>query len=260
MQEERYVKYCPYKNTRNNTFVWWLIKRDLLILVKLEKLSILLSSFNNLWPIIDQFIDLFAFYRFFKQQNLAWPPCLFSVFCMYCIQLYENFNACNLSNSYFQRFSNAITDTWYIDSYLCLSWQDLTGLQELEVLQGRLFRYWFCVQCSRRPDIDIKFQAFEGLKLAEKDPNGGSRLRSQVCRDLDCIAAQIKLAAAEKAKKVADAVISILYIEEKMPFIGIHDSDLSVMICRYGLYICSSVLHFWLTRDPSGRVKSAPAK
>ena len=50
-------------------------------------------------------------------------------------------------------------------------------------------------------------------------------MRSQVCRDLDCIAAQIKLAAAEKAKKVADAVISILYIEEKMPFIGIHDSD-----------------------------------
>ena len=45
-----------------------------------------------------------------------------------------------------------------------------------------------------------------------------------------------------------------------MPFIGIHDTDLPVMICRYGLYICSSVLHFWLTRDPSGRVKSAPAK
>ena len=83
-------------------------------------------------------------------------------------------------------------------------------------------------------------------------------MRSQVCRDLDCIAAQIKLAATEKAKKVADAVISILYIEEKMPFIGIHDSDLSVMICRYGLYICSSVLHFWLTRDPSGRVESGP--
>ena len=117
-----------------------------------------------------------------------------------------------------------------------------------------VFRYWFCVQCSRRPDFDIKFQAFEGLK----DPNGGRRLRSQVCRDFDCIAAQIKLAAAEKAKKVADAVISILYIEEKMPFIGIHDSDLSVMICRYGLYICSSVLHFWLTRDPSGRVESGP--
>ena len=28
--------------------------------------------------------------------------------------------------------------------------------------------------------------------------------------------------------------------------------------CRYGLYICSSVLHFWLTRDPSGRVESGP--
>ena len=120
-----------------------------------------------------------------------------------------------------------------------------------------VFRYWFCVQCSRRPDFDIKFQAFEGLK----DPNGGRRLRSQVCRDLDCIAAQIKLAAAEKAKKVADVVISISYVlKKKMPFIGIHDTDLPVMICRYGLYICSSVLHFWLTRDPSGRVKSAPAK
>ena len=40
-------------------------------------------------------------------------------------------------------------------------------------------------------------------------------MRSQVCRDLDCIAAQIKLAAAEKAKKVADAVISISYVLKK---------------------------------------------
>jgi len=56
---------------------------------------------------------------------------------------------------------------------------------------------------------------FRHLKLAAKDPNGGRRLRSQVCRDLDCIAAQIKLVAAEKAKKVADAVISISYILKK---------------------------------------------
>ena len=40
-------------------------------------------------------------------------------------------------------------------------------------------------------------------------------MRSQVCRDLDCIAAQIKLAAAEKAKKVADVVISISYVLKK---------------------------------------------
>merc|ERR1719337_170523 len=46
-------------------------------------------------------------------------------------------------------------------------------------------------------------QALEGLKLAEKDPNGGRRLTSQGRRDLDRIAAQIKLAAAEKAKKAA---------------------------------------------------------
>merc|ERR1712241_843678 len=54
-------------------------------------------------------------------------------------------------------------------------------------------------------------QALEGLKLAEKDPNGGRRLTSQGRRDLDRIAAQIKLAAAEKAKKAAaaEAVISI---------------------------------------------------
>ena len=39
-----------------------------------------------------------------------------------------------------------------------------------------------------RPDFDIQLQALEGLKLAEKDPNGGRRLTSQVCRDLDCIA------------------------------------------------------------------------
>ena len=55
--------------------------------------------------------------------------------------------------------------------------------------------------------------------MPEKDPelgpNGGMRLRSQVCRDLDCIAAQIKLVAAEKAKKVADAVVSISYISKK---------------------------------------------
>merc|ERR1712184_91160 len=57
-------------------------------------------------------------------------------------------------------------------------------------------------------------QALEGLKLAEKDPNGGRRLTSQGRRDLDRIAAQIKLAAAEKAKKAAaaEAVIAIAYL------------------------------------------------
>merc|ERR1711996_219611 len=54
-------------------------------------------------------------------------------------------------------------------------------------------------------------QNLEALKLVEKDPNGGRRLTSQGRRDLDRIAAQIKLAAAEKAKKAAaaDAVIAI---------------------------------------------------
>ena len=65
---------------------------------------------------------------------------------------------------------------------------------------------------SRRLDFDIKFQAFEGLQLAERDPNGGRRLRSQVCCDLNCVAAQIKLASAEKAKNAADTVISTAYI------------------------------------------------
>ena len=50
---------------------------------------------------------------------------------------------------------------------------------------------------------DIQLQAFEGLTLAEKVPTGGRRLTSQVRRDLDCIAAQIKLAAVAKAKKGA---------------------------------------------------------
>ena len=48
---------------------------------------------------------------------------------------------------------------------------------------------------------DIQLQAFEGLTLAEKVPTGGRRLTSQVRCDLDCIAARIKLAAVEKAKK-----------------------------------------------------------
>lgn len=42
-------------------------------------------------------------------------------------------------------------------------------------------------------------QALEGLKLVEKDPNGGRRLTSQGRRDLDRIAAQLKVAAAKKA-------------------------------------------------------------
>ena len=71
---------------------------------------------------------------------------------------------------------------------------------------------WLLYDTSSLSDwISFQFQALEGLKLAEKDPNGGRRLTSQGRRDLDRIAAQIKLAAAEKAKKAAaaEAVISI---------------------------------------------------
>ena len=55
-------------------------------------------------------------------------------------------------------------------------------------------------------------------KLSEKrgrldqEGGGGRRLRSQVCCDLNCVAAQIKLASAEKAKNAADTVISTAYI------------------------------------------------
>merc|ERR1711981_930165 len=42
-------------------------------------------------------------------------------------------------------------------------------------------------------------QALEQLKLVEKDPNGGRRLTSQGRRDLDRIAAQLKVADAKKA-------------------------------------------------------------
>ena len=45
----------------------------------------------------------------------------------------------------------------------------------------------------------------EGFKLAEKDPNGGRQLTSQGRRDLDRIAPQTKLAAAENAKRPAAA-------------------------------------------------------
>merc|ERR1711990_526357 len=47
-------------------------------------------------------------------------------------------------------------------------------------------------------------QAPEGLKLVEKDPNGGRRLTSQGRRDLDRIAAQLK-AKARTAKVAVDA-------------------------------------------------------
>merc|ERR1712018_1072461 len=46
-------------------------------------------------------------------------------------------------------------------------------------------------------------QSLEGLKLVEKDPNGGRRLTSQGGRDLDRIAAQLK---ASKAKDAAAAL------------------------------------------------------
>ena len=45
----------------------------------------------------------------------------------------------------------------------------------------------------------------EGFKLAEKDPNGGRKMTSQARRDLDRIAPQTKLAAAENAKRPAAA-------------------------------------------------------
>merc|ERR1712013_951991 len=51
-------------------------------------------------------------------------------------------------------------------------------------------------------------QALEGLKLAEKDPNGGRRLTSQGRRDLDRIAAQLKAKKAEALAAQAAAVIS----------------------------------------------------
>ena len=82
------------------------------------------------------------------------------------------------------------------------------------MLLGRLSRYLSkTLGQGTVKDLWLKYplQALEGLKLAEKDPNGGRRLTSQGRRDLDRIAAQIKLAAAEKAKKAAatEAVISI---------------------------------------------------
>jgi small subunit ribosomal protein S19e len=51
-------------------------------------------------------------------------------------------------------------------------------------------------------------QALEGLKLAEKDPNGGRRLTSQGRRDLDRIAAQLKAKKAEALAAQAAAVIA----------------------------------------------------
>ena len=50
-------------------------------------------------------------------------------------------------------------------------------------------------------------QALEGLTLAEKVPTGGRRLTSQVRCDLDCLAAQIKLADVEKAANVAPSTL-----------------------------------------------------
>ena len=43
--------------------------------------------------------------------------------------------------------------------------------------------------------------------LAEMVPTGGRRLTSQVRRDLDCIATQIKLADVEKAANVAPSTL-----------------------------------------------------
>ena len=51
-------------------------------------------------------------------------------------------------------------------------------------------------------------QALEGLKLAEKDPNGGRRLTSQGRWDLDRTAAQFKVKKAEAIAAQAAAVIA----------------------------------------------------
>ena len=45
------------------------------------------------------------------------------------------------------------------------------------------------------------------MTLAEKVPTGGRRLTSQVRCDLDCLAAQIKLADVEKAANVAPSTL-----------------------------------------------------
>ena len=87
-----------------------------------------------------------------------------------------------------------------------------SGIDEWLLFWTLLLYAWLLYDTSSLSDwISFQFQALEGLKLAEKDPNGGRRLTSQGRRDLDRIAAQIKLAAAEKAKKAAaaEAVISI---------------------------------------------------
>ena len=47
------------------------------------------------------------------------------------------------------------------------------------------------------------YRHLSAFKLAEKDPNVEKQLTSPGCRDLDCTAPQIKLAAAENAKRAA---------------------------------------------------------
>ena len=122
-----------------------------------------------------------------------------------------------------------------------------------------VFRYWFCVQCSRRPDFDIEFQVFEGLQRRTPMVAGDWGAKSVVISTASPLRSSLPLLRRPRRSPMLSSPYP-MYWRKKCLFIGIHDTDLPVMICRYGLYICSSVLHFWLTRDPSGRVKSAPAK
>ena len=72
------------------------------------------------------------------------------------------------------------------------------------MLQERLSRYFIKESVGNETVTSIT-GTLEGFKLAEKDPNSGRQLTSQGRRDLDRIAPQIKLAAAENAKRPAAA-------------------------------------------------------
>ena len=96
-------------------------------------------------------------------------------------------------------------------SYSPSHWAEGAGGVARKALQVPSMLLWIALTYHLILSFNFWLQALEGLKLAEKDPNGGRRLTSQGRRDLDRIAAQIKLAAAEKAKKAAaaEAVIAI---------------------------------------------------
>ena len=65
-------------------------------------------------------------------------------------------------------------------------------------------RKWHRFEETYYPQVYIHHKTYRlGLKWAEKDPNVEKQLTSPGCRDLDCTAPQIKLAAAENAKRAA---------------------------------------------------------